>query len=246
MDGDRRTLVQSVTRAFDVLETLQATPPQTPREIGLRAGIERTVVYRLLRTLEACGMVVEVEGRWRLGVGTLDLAMSYLDASTFANTAPAFAMDLHKRVAVGHPWLVSLAVPVTGHIVLIDRFWTEDSPLNSMTAIGTRIPFETSATGLAMLARMSAAEGCARIGEERYAAVEARLESVRESGSVALVRDSLGPGVSAIAAAVSDRSGTVVGAVNISGLRLEEHLDPASDVAREVGRTATSIMGALQ
>ncbi|WP_182481343.1 IclR family transcriptional regulator domain-containing protein [Nocardioides immobilis] len=113
-------------------------------------------------------------------------------------------------------------------------------------AIGTRIPFETSATGLAMLARMSADEGCARIGEERYAAVEARLECVRKSGSVALVRDSLGPGVSAIAAAVSDRSGTVVGAVNISGLRLEQHLDPASDVAREVGRTATSIMGALQ
>ncbi|GAA4724146.1 IclR family transcriptional regulator [Nocardioides endophyticus] len=238
--------MQSVVRANEVLDGLRAQPPQTPREISLRVGIERTVVYRLLRTLEACGMVIESEGRWRLGAGTLDLAMSYLDSSAFANTAPAFAMDLHRRIAVGHPWLVSLAVPVTDHIVLIDRFWTQDSPLNSMTAIGARIPFDTSATGLAMLARMGRDEGCERIGEDRYAAVEERLDSIRDAGYVALIRDSLGPGVSAIASPVSDRSGTVVGAVNISGLRLEEQLDPASDVAREVGRTATSITGSLQ
>lgn len=246
MDGDRRTLVQSVSRAMEVLEALKALAPQSPREIGLRIGLERTVVYRLLRTLQAGGLVTESEGRWRLGVGTLDLAMSYLDASAFATTAPAFAMDLHKRVVGGRPWLVSLGVPVTDHVVLIERFWTVDSPLNSMTAIGTRIPFESSATGLAMLARMTPEEGRARIGEERYAAAEPELEATRRSGSVALVRDSLGPGVSAIAAAVTDRTASVVGAVNISGLRLEEHLDPASDVAREVVRTAMSITAALQ
>lgn len=243
---DRRSLVQSVSRAWRVLDALKASGRKSPRDISLETGIERTVVYRLLRTLEQESAVIEDQGSWRLADGLLDLSTAYLEDLHFARTAPAFAMDLHRRVVAGHPWLVSLGVPVADHVVLVERFWTADSPLNSTTAIGARFALDVSATGLSMLARMSPDEGRRRLGEERYAEASSQVHTVRDSDFLAFSSDGLRPGVSAIAAAVTDRTGTVVGAVNVSGLKLEEHLAPTSDVAQHVRRTAASIMAALR
>jgi IclR family transcriptional regulator, acetate operon repressor len=246
MVEERRSVVQSVTRAFQILEVLKnSTQPMTARHIGEVAGLDRTVTYRLLCSLRSGELAREVGGKWRLDVGALDLGFAYLNDLPFASVAPAFAMDLYNRVVRGNPWLVALGVPVGDHVMLIDRFWTEDSPLNATVSVGTRIRMDTSATGLAILSRMSAAEGQRCLGSDAYEAVSRQIDTVRANGHIGMVRDTLRPGSSAIAAAVCDREGRVVGAVNISGLHLEEHLSPDSTLSQEVGRTAAAIAAAL-
>jgi DNA-binding IclR family transcriptional regulator len=243
---DRRSQVQSVARAGEVLETLRVGGPLSARQIGDALGVDRTVAYRLLKTLEPVGLV-EVQGTsWRLGVNTLRLGMAYLDGLPFASIAPAFAIDLHRRVVGDHPWLVSLGVPVRDRVVLIDRFWGQHSPLSSIVPIGTAFPMIGSATGHAILSAMSQETAHACVGAPQLVDIGDLLDRVRDDGGLAFAHDILRPGVSAIAAAVHDRRGQPVGAVNVSGTDLEEHLAPTSDVARHVKRTADSITAALQ
>lgn len=246
MGEERRTTVQSVMRACQVLDVLKnASRPMTARHIGEVAGLDRTVTYRLLCSLKAGQLACDVGGEWHLDVGALDLGFAYLNRLSFPSVAPAYAMDLYNRVVRGNPWVVSLGVPVGDHVMLIDRFWTEDSPLNATVSVGTRIRMDTSATGLAILSRMTKSDGQNCLGADLYNSVLPSIEEVRDNGHIGIVRDTLRPGSSAIAAAVCDRDGRVVGAVNISGLDMEEYLTPHSTLAQHVERTAVAISSAL-
>lgn len=245
MEKDRRQEVQSVARAGAVLDALSSKAPMTAREVGDAAGIDRTVAYRLLRTLEGEHLVEARGAGWHLGAGALKLGMAYLDGLPFASIAPAFAIDLHGRVVQANPWLVSLAVPIDDRVVLIDRFWSRDSPLNSILSIGTLFPMDESATGHAILSCWSRETSVTHIGESRLAAIADTLEEVRSNGGLAFARETLLPGVSAIAAAVLDRQGDPVGAINISGIQLDAHLHLHSEVAQHVKRSASGISAAM-
>jgi DNA-binding IclR family transcriptional regulator len=104
---------------------------------------------------------------------------------------------------------------------------------------------DTSATGLAILSRMSTADGQICLGGVAYDALLPRIDEVHSNGHVGIVRDTLRPGSSVIAAAVCGRDGQVVGAIIDSGLRMEEHLVPDSTLAQHVKRTALAIAEAL-
>jgi DNA-binding IclR family transcriptional regulator len=101
-----------------------------------------------------------------------------------------------------------------------------------------------SATGHAILSAMSRNAAHACVGTERLVDIDGLLDRVRDDG-LAFAHDILRPGVSAIAAVVLDRQRQPVGANNVSGTDLEDHLTPTSDVARHVKRTADSITAAL-
>ncbi|MFI5426561.1 IclR family transcriptional regulator [Aeromicrobium sp. UC242_57] len=246
MEQERRSNVQSVSRSNAVLGTLASRSPMTAREIGEAVGLDRTVVYRLLRTLESDDLV-EVRGTdWRLGSGTLKIGMSYLDGLPFASVAPAYAIDLHRRAVADRPWLVSLGVPAGDRVVLIDRFWGQNSPLNSILPIGTRFEMGESATGIALLAAMPPADAKAAMGTERIAALQTKLDEACGNGGLAFAHDSLRAGLSAIAAPVLDRQGHVVGAINVSGIHMDDHLTVTSELAQHVRRSAHSITAALR
>jgi DNA-binding IclR family transcriptional regulator len=102
MAEERRAVVQSVTRACQILDVLKnAGWPMTARHISQAAGLDRTVTYRLLCSLRAGQLAREVDGKWQLDLGALDLGFSYLNGLPFASVAPAFAMDLYNRMVRG-------------------------------------------------------------------------------------------------------------------------------------------------
>src|SRR3954464_15824238 len=79
--GAKRGVVQSVGRAFQILEVLRNAPgPMRVHDIAIEAGLDRTVTHRLVRSLQREGAVVEEErAHYRLGPSVVLLANRYID-----------------------------------------------------------------------------------------------------------------------------------------------------------------------
>lgn len=244
--NNHRDTVQSVVRALGLLKVLAGGVPRTARELAEAANMDRTVTHRLLKTLEQEGMAIQQGASWKLGHGALMLGMAYLERLPFAAVARPYAIDLQRKVVGDHPWVVSLGTPIGDEVVLVDQFWGPNSPLNSILSIGTRLPLNRTATGYAILSKMSQGEAASLVGPGVLSELSEILEEVRANGGLAMASDNLQSGVGVIAAAVCDRTGSPVGAVNISGIQLHEHLDPRSPVAEHVERTADAISAALR
>ena len=91
----RRAVVQSVGRAFEILEILKdATVPMSALELARATGLDRTVVHRLLRTLSQHGMTIEERGTFRLGPSSVLLAHRYLDNLLVRRLALPYLLDI--------------------------------------------------------------------------------------------------------------------------------------------------------
>ena len=68
---------QTLSRGLVVLEVLaQAHGPLSANQLQDLVGVNRSVMYRLLRTLEAHGLIADGEGGYELGLGIVSLARS--------------------------------------------------------------------------------------------------------------------------------------------------------------------------
>jgi IclR helix-turn-helix domain len=143
---------QTLDRGLRVLEVLAEHPEGlTVTELGNTLDIGRTVVYRLVVTLESHSLIRRSpDGRCRLGLGLLSLARVVQplvrDASspTLRMLAEAVGCTSYLLIADGADGLV--AVVAEPH----------RSDLHVTLRIGTRTPLEASAGGRAILAARTA------------------------------------------------------------------------------------------
>ncbi len=242
----RSSTVQSVERAVEVLDALAASPrPQSALDISKRIGLHRTIVHRLLRTLASRQLVLDLgNGGYRLGAGLTELSASYIDTLALRRLALPHMVDLHAREMDGHAWHLSLTVPTRAHMVIIERVWSQSSPLDSLMAIPTALPLRKSAAGRAYLAALPDTVGRAAIGEDDHALLLAGLLTVRQQGGVAFARNEFIPGIDAIAVPIGPLAAPV-GVLVLSGTELEAQLDPDSSMAHVLVRSARTITEAL-
>ncbi len=231
--------VQSVDRAAMVLDALVASGhSMTVIELAQETGLERTIAHRMVRSLVANKFVVQIgTGRYDLGPRLLRLGNSYLDRLPLRHVALPYVIDISNGLQPEEPWIVSVAVPIEGYSIVVDRLWRPAAPLDSLLDVGTRIPLADSATGLSILARYDEPTGRALCGAARYSAVRERLTAIRHRGYLEFNTE-LRPGISAIAASIADRSGQPVGAISVVGMRLQPHLREDSEIAQRVVRAA--------
>ncbi|WP_091674338.1 IclR family transcriptional regulator [Amycolatopsis marina] len=181
---------QTLGRGLRVLEILR----ENPGGLGVNGmaaalGAHRTVIYRLLGTLRAHGLVAqEADGRFRLGAGLLELA-------------GGVRADLR---VVAEPRLAELAddVGATAFLTLAEG----DEAVNTCSVeprraqlhvgyrVGVRHPLTVSAAGISILAARPPAAGeraaIARARERGYAITAGELEPGAWGLAVALpVRD---------------------------------------------------------
>ncbi|HEY4279483.1 MAG TPA: helix-turn-helix domain-containing protein [Conexibacter sp.] len=236
-----RLEVQSVRRAAQLLDALAADPGTATSALDLSrtTGLNRTVVHRLLRTLQADGLAVDAgNGRYRLGPKTVGLGMRYLDGLGIRSAALPYMISLNASLQ-SSPWIVTMAVRVGDYAVLVERLWKPEAPLESLMDIGTHMPLRTSAAGRCLLA-YSGDDGVAEGSE-----LAEQLEEVRASGGVEISSNELIPGMSAVAAAIVPRDAAVA-AIIVSGIDLEPELSRDSDVAERLQRAAVGIAGVLR
>ncbi len=145
--------VQSIDRAFDILELLSQEPRGIAvTELGRRLDLHMSTVHRLLSSLRDLGYVEKdiLSGNYKLGLGFVELASLYLNGLELKTEASPFLHQLTQ--ATGQTTF--LAIKDGAEVVYIDKAETFDS-LRRYTIIGKRIPLHASSLGKAMLSGCS-------------------------------------------------------------------------------------------
>jgi DNA-binding IclR family transcriptional regulator len=214
--------VQSITRAFAVLEALRGGTLGVTGVAG-RVGLPKSTVARLLAALAAEGAVEQVAGgrEYRIGERLVALAAG-------ARSSPAL-------IPLAKPHLVALAT-ATGEAAGLSiadgdlMHYVDHEDTEHAVAIrdwtGTRYPMHAVSAGLVVLASRRAEDVDAYLGRplERLTPrtvtdpilIRDRLARARADG-FAWTRDEAADGISSVAAAIADGSGEVIGAVHVHG-----------------------------
>jgi DNA-binding IclR family transcriptional regulator len=233
MDKERGTYsVQSVLKAFDLLEFLasedsNATIPQLASKLDL----SRNKVFRLLATLEDKGLIERDEptGTFRLGICAFEMAQHILKSASLIRLAHPILEELARK----HDEAVYITVMSNDEVLFLDMV-DSFQQIKTATMVGRRFPFFTNAAGKAIKA-MSSSDVLERLGKRRakqdripdIKQLESELINIRQSG-VAVDFGGLGEGICAVAVAIRDYAGKVVGALTMlapSFRMVQERLD---------------------
>lgn len=229
-----------------VLDVVARSPqPLATHDIAELVGLERTVVHRIIRTLEAEGLTESVAGRHTLGPRNLHLGNCYLHQLPLRQAALPYQIDLLYRVFAGNPWALSIVVRSGRDITLVSQLWAPNAPLDSLLNVGPLVPVDEAAAGRCMLAYTPEPEVVDLIGSTRATELEPHFERIREQGGVdwisAAERPAIPAGIAAISAVIKTRSGRPIAGLTLSGAELHQHLHAGSDVGSRLARTAQQI-----
>lgn len=182
--------IQSVDRAVAVLEVLAEHPALGVSEIARGLGVHRSTAFRLLTTLEARGLVEQVQhrGLYRLGLGLLRLAGSVTSRIDLVRDAQiacdqvALRLNETANVAIlDDRAAVNITQTMSAQLVAVLRQY-----------VGQRTPLHATSTGKVLLAHAPTTVRASVLGGplERFtpatlvepSALRAELDCVREQG----------------------------------------------------------------
>jgi DNA-binding IclR family transcriptional regulator len=218
--GNSTTPLQTVQRAFEVLELLERERELGPSAVAESLDVSRTTAHDYLSTLERTGYLMNDDGEYRVGYRLLGLGsrVKYRDPLFVAGRAPLrkLSRDLDELAHIG--------IEERGEWVLVHHEG-DVSTLDMGTYPGLRFPMYAQAAGKAILAHLSEgsvadiidARGLEPVTDQTITdvtALEQELERVRDAG-YALDSEQLVAGI-AIAAAPVLVEGAPVGSISIA------------------------------
>jgi IclR family transcriptional regulator, pca regulon regulatory protein len=214
--------VQSLRRGLAVIRAFDANHPElTLSEVARLCDLTRAAARRFLLTLVDLGYV-RTDGRlFSLTPRVLELGYAFLSSLSLPEVAEP---HLERLVAEVHE-SSSLSVLDGDDIVYVARVPTSRIMTVAIN-VGTRFPAFATSMGRVLLAFLPDGELRAYLDRIRLdrltghtvrtaATLRSELDHVRAQG-YAIVDQELEEGLRAIAAPIRDRSGRVVGAVNVS------------------------------
>jgi len=191
-------------------------------DISAETDIPKSTALRLLTSLEQRGFVErDPTGRFRIGLGLVDLVFAYLEDLDLVEQARAVLEELCTETGE----TVHLGIPSGLEVVYIDKVESSQS-LRMVSRVGARSSLYSTALGKAILAyagedflsQVIAAglEGRTVNTLVTPEALRADLASVRVAG-YSVDREENKLGICCVAATVRERSGRVVAAISVSG-----------------------------
>lgn len=221
-EDDNRPHSQTLDRGILLLEHLaDAEKDLTITQITEGLGLHRSIVYRILRTLEDHRLVTRTpSGSYGLGPGLAVLARAV------SPDLQSVALPELSELANGTGMTAFVVVPDGDDAVTLVSVPPRHSQGHFAQHPGTRHPLNAGAPGLALLA------GRPRRPGERKEVTEGRRRGwVRSRGEVV-------PGLSAVAAPIVRRDGSVVASVAVvfAGKADEPALaERVRETARQIG-----------
>jgi len=220
-----RYAINSVLRANAVLRCLaRENGGLRVGTIARRLGLDRTTAFRLVVTLEACGLVERVAAtkEVKLGVGVFEIGSAYIRSTDLHSVARPLMIDLALRVKESVHW----AILSGDKAVCIDKI---DSPrgLGTTSKIGGAVPLNSSSVGKVLLAfqpeeareRLLASMALPRLTERTVtSAVVLRQEiaDIRRRGySLSLGEGE--PDMACVAAPIFDHDHRIIAGLSIGG-----------------------------
>jgi DNA-binding IclR family transcriptional regulator len=216
--------VQSVERALAVLRLLaNERVPLRLADIQRGTGLQKSIAFRLLKTLEA-GRFVEQEpgtSRFQIGVGAFEVAQAYPRGGSLI------------RACLPHLQALVEGSPHTAYLATLDGFQIVylasvegTGPLRVHVSPGRRIAAYATAVGKALLAELDDAEvdelarsyGLAALTPATITSRPGLLECIREvrDRGYALNMAEAYPGIGSVAAVVRDGSSKASTGITLS------------------------------
>jgi DNA-binding IclR family transcriptional regulator len=220
-----RYLINSIIRASNILKCLSKDKAHFKiSEVARQLNLDRSATYRILLSLERCGLVEKDEktGEYSLGLSTFEIGNTYLSRMDFIKISKPIMTELALKVQE----TVHLAVLSDTEIVYVDKV---DSPrtLGVMSKIGQRAPVYCTALGKVLLAFQPESEQTRIIRKIRLIPFTPRtitskeklvdeLNAIRKRG-YSLDHREIEQEVECIGAPIRDHLGNVIAALSISG-----------------------------
>jgi IclR family transcriptional regulator, acetate operon repressor len=241
-DGPRGAHLKSLRRGILVLDVLiRASEPLTAGRLAELLGIERTIMHRILRTLQVEEMVVRRGGGYVPGPRVLQFGNNFLRRHPLRLASLPYQIDLLYRGYPDQPWALSVLMRVHYHMTLVTQIWSPNAPLDSLLGV-PEYTVDRSASGRCILAHLPYEEVESLVGGERAQELEPRLADIRAAGGVDFGPDGGRPdGLFALAALIRTRSGYPIAGLAMSGAGLAPHLARDSELSQRLVRTAARI-----
>ena len=255
MAKDNNYYVDILGLAMDVIDEMQKNPReyQKPNILASSLGVNRTRIYRILKTLEQCGYIEYnplIKG-FRLSVKFVVLGERVMQSLDLRAAAESTLQNL----ATEFNEAAFLQTLVDDHAICID-FFSGHNVLHVTTLIGTSMPLHASAGAKILLAFMPDQERMQLIGKLDLTPITRNtitnrgelikhLEIIRKQGYSTNNEES-DVGYKAIGAPIRDWTGKVIASisVDIPSHRYPEEkreqfintvLDGAAEISRKLG-----------
>jgi IclR family transcriptional regulator, KDG regulon repressor len=256
--GDDR--VQAVERAAELLKAIATTTEsQTARELATRCALNRTTAWRLLVTLEHCGLVERNSStqRYSIGYGLVALA----SAPSARTALVRAARPVLERLIRDVPETINLSVAAPDAVIAIDQL-DPPHPVQLVNYINEPLPLHCTSNGKVLLATWSPdeldkflARRLPRLTDQTLTdpdRLRACLDTVRHSGYATTIGE-VDPSINGASAGIRGVDGAMVATVSVSGpafrlteQRLHEIAPRVRDAAAEIAariRAAPGVPG---
>ena len=182
---------------------------QTPVELARATGLNRTVVHRLLATLQGRGFVLKRGDRYALGAVLMRMAGQYEPEFR------AVAREVMTALADKLNETLVLAVREDDQVVIVEQVTGSHHLVRVQYDLGYRHPITLGASGLALLAFLDAPEREAVLARvEEPERIHRRLSEVRTLG-YAVTHDELRVGAYGLAVPVRDGDDSVIASLAV-------------------------------
>ncbi len=253
--GDHRYQVQSVARAAFLLDEIakHGAKGLSVTEIGERLGVAKSTALALARTLAVAGLLRAIEPgpRYVLGLNLLRLGDLVGQQTSIAELGLPTLRELSSVTGM----TARLAMNEAGYPVFLERIDGEGS-IRFHAPLGQREEPHATAAGKAILAYLGDEEVRRLVGEAGMArhtpktltdvdALLRELERVRGEG-YALDDEEEAEGVFCVGAAIFDHQRLCVGALSVTGLKVDVPLREVRQLGitvREHADRLTAMLG---
>ena len=250
---DRRDSVQSLERAFDLLEALSAAGELGVTELANRTGLVPSTAHRLLHTLAKRGYVSQSSesGRYLLGYKVVEVA-SGLERRL--ERLRVVARPHLERIQRATGETVNLVVLDADRVVYVDQVEGSRN-VRMFTTVGTSVPAHTTGAGKAIMAAGPPEAVAALYGDRELERLTAHtlvtLEAldddfvrIRRRG-YAVDNEEHEEGVGCVAAPVFDHSGRPCAAISVSGPSARILHDNTAALGALLAEQAAAVSAAL-
>jgi len=223
LDRDRKSYVQSVGKAFRLMQAFGADEHgYVLAELARRAGLDNGTTFRLLNTLVQLGYVEKIEGTrsFVLSLKCLELGFNAISRADLR----ALARPQLRKILGKSADAASIGVLDRNEVVYIERIQSGLTRLVVDVRIGDRVPVHSTAMGLAILSTLPEKRQREILGKSPLSKmtpntitdiekVIKRLQSVRKDGYAVSDQENV-TGLRVLAAPIVDEDGFAAAGVS--------------------------------
>lgn len=219
-----RQFITALARGLDILRAFESSPAMGNQDLAAKTGLPKATVSRLTYTLTRLGyLAVAADGdKYQLGAAVLSLGMAFLRNTSMTDVLRPFMQDLADATK-GTVALASRDDMACVYLALCRGV----SHIILPQDVGSRLPFEQTALGMAMLAVMPDEERTpmierlrAEVGEEAWPRLSRMIDRCQrevEEDGFCVCAGTWYEDINACAAPLQLPNGNQVLAINLGG-----------------------------